>query len=523
MKNLSAARLFAKHHRLVITAALLVVFVVIRLLYLEADPPRQLPNNARILELFTDPPAKSYEARTWALFGAWQTSPEDNYRFWRVQSPVWVYPIALYYKVFGVGYAQLRVFSTLCAAMGLWAMMALAGKRLRGAPLFAAGAFLTFNYYYIIYARSGLLEALLNTFVIAAVYFLYLSRRNVLWLLAATAAVALAFFTKQSGLYVVPLLLGVGFFRARAHLKGGGAPWRVWLPVAVFVVAAGAIAWYARRPDYYRTVAWNYGHMLLDKESVATVDVGSFPLIKAIDRLRVVGVWTKGYFLLFPLEGALAIIEVGRLVVRRIKGRSIHDWDVIVASWLVSSFGVLLLTPHLAVHYRLILFPPVFLAAANLLSVAGRRLRVRYRASAWRRWAGPAVVGASVLASAALSAVYYADWVAHMRHDIIDAEREIKARIKQPDAVFAGVWSGPIIFGTRFQYYYVKAMFNQSYEATRSFHITHVIESDAQGIDDIATRRLKTLFPWQMSTKKPLFGFRLREREVAVFELRYPL
>src|ERR1035437_3511526 len=88
--------------RLALLVALLTLFVGLRLAFLTADPPLFLPNGLIANELFVEPPAKAHEARNLALFGAWQTSPVDNYQFWRVQSPVWVYPLAAWFRAFGV-------------------------------------------------------------------------------------------------------------------------------------------------------------------------------------------------------------------------------------------------------------------------------------------------------------------------------------------------------------------------------------------------------------------------------------
>lgn len=96
---------------------LLALNLGLRLFHLSADAPRSLPNGFRVSAAWRDEAAKSHEARNRALFGKWQTSPVDQYRYWRRQSPAWVYPLAGWFKLAGVGYLQLRLVSVAAAVV----------------------------------------------------------------------------------------------------------------------------------------------------------------------------------------------------------------------------------------------------------------------------------------------------------------------------------------------------------------------------------------------------------------------
>src|SRR5262245_34251370 len=112
---------------LLLMAALTVLFLALHCVLLTADAPLDiLGREAR--ELYAEPPAKSHEARNWAMFGAFQLSPVDDYQFWRAQSPAWVYPLALFFRVFGTDYPQPRIFSMLYAALGFVLMLAIARR-----------------------------------------------------------------------------------------------------------------------------------------------------------------------------------------------------------------------------------------------------------------------------------------------------------------------------------------------------------------------------------------------------------
>ncbi|APR78672.1 Hypothetical protein A7982_04019 [Minicystis rosea] len=481
------------------------MFIALRVAFLQADPPTSLPNHANIYELFTDPPAKSYEARSFALFGTWSTAPGDNYAFWRPQSPVWVYPLALYYRVFGVSYASLRVFSTLCATAGLAVFLALLARKLRGLPFLVAGALLTVNYYHVVYARSGLLEALLSTFITLTVYFLLLSRRHLAWLIAAEATFVLGLLTKQSGVYILPLLLGVGVFRYRAARASRLA--RA-LPLIGFVAAAAFLAWYTSRDEYLRTVAWNYDHMVLgDKVNSAQ----RTPVIEALRRLVSRETWSIGFFTLFPVAGVLAIGEAVRTSIAVVRRRA-TDWEVIVTLWAVSSFAVLLFTPYLAIHYRLILFPPV----AALAGAAVARL---LRLGARRSWIRPAIA-LVVAAEIGLHLIWFAAAAQRRTYDMLTAERAIERAVGPREAVFAGMWAGPLVFGTRYRWYYIKAIFNQQREVIDSFGITHQLEMNR---NEIAGKHLQSLYRDELRDRRRLLGFDLRERHVDLYALSAPL
>ena len=85
-----------------------------RLALLSADPPATYPGGRVAQELLFEGPAKAHEARRFALTGAATT---DDYRVWSVQSPVFVAPLGWFMRLFGPGYASLRVFCGLVGAL----------------------------------------------------------------------------------------------------------------------------------------------------------------------------------------------------------------------------------------------------------------------------------------------------------------------------------------------------------------------------------------------------------------------
>src|SRR5689334_1556542 len=78
---------------------LCLLYVVARLVWLEADPPLFLPAGQPGRDIVVEPIAKATEARSYALFGRWSANAADNYQFWRLQAPAWVYPLAGWLKL----------------------------------------------------------------------------------------------------------------------------------------------------------------------------------------------------------------------------------------------------------------------------------------------------------------------------------------------------------------------------------------------------------------------------------------
>jgi hypothetical protein len=191
----------------ILTIAMFAVFLAVRFAYLTADPPMSLPNGNDYNELVVEPTAKAHEARNRALFGMWKTSPVDNYQFWRVQAPAWVYPLSWWFRLTNVSYATLRTYAILGSAVGFLGLLALASNRLGEFPFVMAGAFFGLNFYSVLYSRYGLIEPQVNTFIILTVLGLHLARRRLVWLAAAEVTLALAVLTKQTAFFMAPLCI----------------------------------------------------------------------------------------------------------------------------------------------------------------------------------------------------------------------------------------------------------------------------------------------------------------------------
>lgn len=478
-----------------IIVVIAVLFVGIRLVYLRADLPTRLPNHSREwAELIVEGPAKAQEARNKALFGTWKTNALDNYQFWRVQSPVWVYPLSWSFRAFGVGYAQLRLHSILTAALALLAVMLIAAQRLAGWSLFASGLLIALNYYYVFFCRAGLLEPMLNSMLAVTVLCLLMALTTPLWLIGAQVAFALAFLTKQSALVLLPLLLIVTVWSV-VRARRSRQPTSHWvLPLASLAVITIGLVLYVCQEAYWRTVIWNFEHVLLSDARVGKVDVSRVPFGKIFDRLASWKRWRNGFFLLMPAAAPLILIDLTRMVVSMVRQRRVDPWDALAALWFLSVFASLQLTSLKSVRFLIMLIPP-----GALLAASGLQTLLRLADQAQKRWLPErtpkltwVVLAAVIGVVGATHGRWFVGWVSKVDYVLADTNRDIEAQIGEREAVVLGAWAAPLVFDTPYQTYYVKSTFNKSREALESMNVTHLL---VRNRSDWTYRFIKKTFP----------------------------
>ena len=478
-----------------IVATAVVVFVGVRLVYLQADPPTDLPiSSAEWTELIVEGPAKAQVARNKALFGDWKSNPVDNYQFWRIQSPVWVYPLSWSFRAFGVGYPQLRIHSIVTAAIALVALLLIARRRFDGWPLYASGLFVIVNFYYVFFSRSGLLEPLLNSMLSVSVLCLLMALSSPLWLVGAQVAFVLALLTKQSALVLLPLLIFSSAWAIIRARRSNRHTWQWVLPIISFVVFAVALALYVQQDAYWRTVIWNYGHVLFNSQRVSEIDITSVPLAKTLVRLTQWSRWRDGFFLLMPVAAPLIILDCGRIGLGLLRKRRIDPWDALIALWFLSVLGSLQLTPLRSARFLIMLIPPGALLGASGLQTLLRAAE-QVKAKGWpQRVPGPKalVLITLVIALITTHGRWFQRWAEGRTYVLAETNRDITSQIGERHAVLVGAWAAPLVFETKYETYYVKARFNSSKRALSSLGITHVL---IRSRNDWTYRRIKRNFP----------------------------
>lgn len=495
-------------HTLTFTAVV-ALFISIRLVHLTADPPTTLPNgHEEASELVVEGPAKAHEARNRALFGDWRGHPANEYEFWRIQSPVWVYPLSWTFWAFGVGYAELRVFSIVTAVLGLLGVLLIASRRTRGFPLVFPGLLLSLNYYYVFYSRAGLLEPLLNGFLAFAAFFLLLALECPLWLIAAQVAFVLAFLTKQTALVMLPVFL-LGHALAFRGMRRSKRPFWSWaLPCSTLALFAAALGVYVTTDAYWSVLVSNLGHALFDDVWISKIEASRIPIGDIFARAFEWPRWRDGFILLMPVAAPLILVELWRIGRQLVAARKLDGWDAIVSLWFFSVLAMLQITPLTSLRYYVILIVP-----GTLLAVGGLQSTLQW-ASRWQR--GQTIVAVAVVTAVFLThGLWWTDWVRSPSHVLTATNQDIAERIGDRDATIIGAWAAPLVFETPYKTYYVKHRFNTSRESLLALDVTHVLIRHRGDPFDWFSRHdwtfwtVRHVFPGAVAGGEPVARYRL--------------
>lgn len=490
------------------------VYLAPRLSGLELDPPVTVLTGSLGTELMVEPPAKAHEARNWALFGAWKLSPVDNYQFWRAQSPAWVYPLALSFKLFGVSYATLRATATLFGLAGLVAVVLFAYRRYgpRGAVLGAV--LLSTDQFGIFFGRSGILEPLVAGFCALSLYFLDRAFERVAWLAPALLALLVAIAIKLAALPAIPVVVvfgGVALFRAEGAVRKARIRWIAIVSIGLLFVALGA---YALSPAYRRTLEWNFHHMLLAREGGSGIDLEALDdeevgatateVLRRFNRLR----W------MFPIAVVCAGLELARhayLLVRR----RLTIGDALVLAYFVSFALGVFLPRFSGLRFLVLLQIPLVLLTLGFVCNAATWLEER--ANRWPRLlgrVGPLLFG---LGAAAWGLGTWAYARANLGHEVRDTTALLRDKIgDRPDAVVIGLWAAPAVLETPYKHYYVKSVFNSSPEALAALDPTHTLLLESQ---DYTRSILASQWPDALEVARPLGTVTLRNRPITLAQI----
>ncbi|NVB36470.1 glycosyltransferase family 39 protein [Pseudenhygromyxa sp. WMMC2535] len=544
----------------VITVVLLGVLGGLRVWDLGLDPPEQVVPHYRGQAHFRDEAAKAHEARNRAIFGEWRLSALDEYGFWRVQSPAWVYGEWLWFEAFGVGLIQARMFVVVHGLVALILLFWLAMVR-HGLPAAVISTGLMgLNWAYLIYSRLALMEgALLCWLIIATCALAQLDRRPhqaLRWISLAVFAMVVACLIKQTGLLLVPLFalalpwLGL---RAARQTRAGAVErprpsWRAatrallgglrhppgWAAVLGVLVLFAVLAALFFNPEYQQRLAFNAEHFTGAQEDQSVISRAAKVLLNGLfsSRLRLM-------FLLFaPVMLWLSVVEIVRVAWlgwrwRRARRRGeaapaaapdqdleaapqVIDWWMM--GWLILALLANLASPHRAIRFQLILVPPAAWLGGVLL------------ARAWlHRWSRPGLgrvarAGIVTLLSlcAALSLARYALWLGQAEYSAAKLGDGLEQLIGDGDldgdgvvdVVVVGEFAAQAVFDTGYRHFYVRpGQFNTSPEIIRGLGITHMVFEDG----DFVGRQLQRSTPELLEARTLLGTLEFRGRPLKVW------
>ena len=522
--------------RWLVPLLLVALYVGLRLAFLDSDPPLKMLHGHTTGELLVEPIAKASEARNWALFDTFIPNPSDHYQFWRPQSPVWVYPLALVFRVFGVSYVTLRLYSIAFCVVGLWSLLMLARRRVGETAMIVLGVFVAVDHAGILYERCGLLEPIVSSLLMLTLDALDRSRAKVQWLIAASALALGAFLVKQAAVVVVPSLLVFGGW-ALVEAKGVEAKWR-WRAIVVVtgIALAGLLAFVVTRAAYQRGLTWNYRWVMLGKQEFRDIDFDEpqdtklFPSPARLgERMLLLG-------RLLPATMPLALIETGRIAAALFRRSKVDRTRLLFAAYFASTFALLVAVKPTTVRYLLMIFAPAaFLAAAvvsDALSGALFAKRAPMSASDAEpatersaeaplantrsralRWGAFAILAGYV----AFHAYGYEEFVTTRTRNVVEAAAAIRKHVGSPPrATIIGFRSAPIVFETPYQHFYVKNGFNETRPELDALDPTQLLLMP----DRDETRSILQRADQEMLDRsKPVQSFRIYKQTVTLYDV----
>lgn len=443
--------------------AIVAVYLLLGGLFPDADPTGWVPGglDGRVSEFLVEGPAKAHEARNWALFGEFHRNPADNYQFWRAQAPLWVYPLALVFRVFGVSYPVLRFFTLFFGACGLVLTLVVLRRLVPPwAALGAAGLYAT-NVFATFLGRSGLIEVMLNACAVGLLASLLPARRHPGWLVLSQVVFTVGFFGKQGMVYLFPLLVVLNVWVFVGWVRDGRFPRARWLPVGSAALIAIVTLLVIVQPDYVRAVTWNTDHLILGRDGSHVAGDGWW---KRLDGLRM---W-RTHLLMLPLLGGLSLTGAIWLGVRAWRARHLTWTDGVVLAWAASAW-LAALGPHTFTlrQASIVLLPHVIVGA-----VVAARLQASSRASLLP------LLGAATVFALVVNLAHQVRRYEDMSWDRQTLLRTVQARLGDGPAVIIGRHAMPMLLPTPYDLYYVKLGFNTQPDRLRALAPTHILLSD---------------------------------------------
>lgn len=496
-------------------AALLVLggLLALRLVRIELDAPDVVLPYFADEAHFRDEAAKGHEARNMARFDRWQLHDADEYGFWRLQSPYWVYTEAAWLRAFGVDLVSARMFVFVHVAVSLALLFWLALRRHGLAAACAATLLLGASWPYLVYSRLALMEAVVIAWLVVATFAIaQLEGRpehSTRWVAFGAIAMLLACGTKQTALLVVPVYVGI-VLRATWRRPGFASA------AAIVGSLVAVLAVVMLDPEYQRRLAFNAEHFTRAKAH------GESAIGSAAHALThgVLGRLGLMFFVVAPVPLWLSVVEVARFVVARRRaeagtlglGGRLALVDLWMLAWAAAALLANLASTHRAIRFQLVLLPP----AAWL----GGLLIARLWDHAWpRRAAVRAAIVLLLVGDTAVTLVRFVDWMRTSESTAADLGGPLTVMIGDRDAVVVGEFAAQAVFATSYRHFYVRpGQFNDDRATILALGITHLVAAREERDFVLDTLRRKT--PELLERRREIGSLRFRGRELVVWALR---
>ncbi len=152
---------------------LLILAFVIRVVYLQSDTP--------LWHMYTDEGWKTLDARTFILTGNWNLAPNTS-PYYLFLFPIFTIVEVVSFLLFDIGYIQARIFPIFCGLLTILISYKTVKIHLKGYWGLLAAFFLSFNYFFVMFNRSALVESPVICLMILSLYFFVADgKRAVKW------------------------------------------------------------------------------------------------------------------------------------------------------------------------------------------------------------------------------------------------------------------------------------------------------------------------------------------------------
>jgi len=333
-------------------ALILILAAVLRTQHMRADPPALIPFLSGSAGIYFDEGIYCHNARNKILFGEWIT---DDWNPLVYNAPLTL----IYYfgfKLFGVSIVTVKAINIIFGLLGILLFHACLRRYLEPGPSLALTALFAFDFYWLMYNRTGLLENY-SAFCFLLCFYLFLRfEENLGSAFLLGFALAIAVLSKYLFVYfLISTLLSTiykawRFSKFRSSLMFLAGIFTAWLPWFLLI---------------YLPFRSTFGRIAHGWEMLA------FPVSIGRAWSNLLHNPLPRYIQLMPVESFLLVLFFGWTLLKLVRspggGRGPKDVTVFIFLWIAGGISAMGILNYRPLRYFLPLMPALYLAISILI------------------------------------------------------------------------------------------------------------------------------------------------------------